>query len=151
MTLEIGISTDDKNRINKSYTMQYSYNGVLKEPTSVINPVILVYAPLDMLTGCNYVYIPIFRRFYYISEMKSATNDTCTISCHVDVLMSFKDDIYACTGYVDRQQDIVNYMLPDPQKIKQVNPAISTVPFTTPEEASGFTYCLITTKAVSSE
>lgn len=149
MTIGIGISTDDKNKINKSYTMQYTLDGSLKEPTSVIDPVILIQAPLDMLADCNYVYIPIFRRFYYITGMKSATNDTCTISCHCDVLMSFKDDLMNCVGYVDRQQDVVNYMLPDPQKIKQVNPAISTVAFTPPEEASGFTYCLITTKAVS--
>lgn len=148
MTLDIGNCSDEKKKINKSFTGRYTLEGAIKEPSSIIDPVILIECDLSMIAGCNYCYIPEFRRYYYINNIKTATNTTCTVSLHVDVLMSFKTEINQCSGYVDRNEDIVSYMLSDAEREKQVNPAISTVPFTTPAGASGYTYCLITTKSV---
>lgn len=149
MTIEIGNCYNEKNSLTKSFTSNYSLPGNIKEPSSVIDPVILIEANLSMIAGCNYCYIPEFRRYYYINNMKTATNTTCTLSLHVDVLNSFADQIKSCAGYVDRNEDIVSPMLSDAERQKQVNPAISTVPFTVPTEASDYTYCLITTKSVN--
>ena len=146
--IELGISTDDKNKLNKSPTMMQEFEGCLKEPSSVIDPVILLEAPLNAISKMNYMRIPAFNRWYYITNIKSATATTCTIHCHVDVLYSNVDAISACAGYVNRNEDIVSYMLTDNEKPRQVNPVYSTVPFTKPAEASGYTYCLITTKSV---
>lgn len=146
MTINLGICTDEKNKIQKTVTTMQSFEGKIKEPSSVVDPVILIQADLSAVAGYNYAYIPAFRRRYYINNIKSATNDTCTISLHVDVLASFVDDLMNCAGYVERNEDIVSNMLQDNVRPKQVNPAISTVPFTVPTEGSGFTYCLVTTK-----
>lgn len=148
MILEIGTCVSEKNSLSKNYTLNYSLTGNIKEPSSVIDPVILIQADLSMLAGCNYCYIPVFRRFYYITNMKTATNETCTLSLHVDVLQSFNEEIKACSGYVDRNEDIVSPMIADAERQRQINPAISTVPFSVPTEGSGYTYCLITTRAV---
>lgn len=149
MIIEIGVCTDEKNKLRKTFTKRYEYEGKIKEPSSIINPSILIQAPLSSMAGCNYINIPSFKRYYYINNIKTATNTTCTIDAHVDVLKSFENKILDCSGYVDRQEDIVSVMLADTQRPVQINPAISTVPFTKPSEASGYTYCLITTKAVS--
>lgn len=146
MNIKLGICTDEKNKIQKTFTVMYEYEGHIKEPSSIIDPVILIQADLSSIAGVNYCYIPAFRRRYYINNIKSATNDTCTISCHVDVLASFVDDIMNCAGYVERNEDVVSHMLQDNVRERQVNPAISTVPFTVPNEGSGYTYCLVTTK-----
>lgn len=148
MTIEIGNCLDERNKLNKSFTSRYDLTGYIKEPSSIIDPSILIEADLGMISGCNYAYIPEFRRYYYITNITSSTNTTCTLSLHVDVLMSFHDQIVECYGYVDRQEDIVSVMIADPEKLKQINPSISTVPFTVPEGTDGYTYCLITTKSV---
>lgn len=148
MTIQLGNCLDNKKKIKKSFTARMELTGHIKEPSSIIDPVILIEADLGSLSGFNYCYIPIFRRYYYITNMKTATNDTCTISCHVDVLMSFSDQILGCSGYVDRQEDEVSVLISDSDKVKQINPAISTIPFSTPANATGYTYCLITTRSV---
>lgn len=148
ISLILGNSIDDKKKIKKNFTERLTLEGVIKEPTSVLNPSILIEQNLSLIAGCNYAYIPALKRYYYIDNMKSGTNDTCTVELKVDVLMSFKDEILACAGYVDRNQDIVSYMISDAERTKQVNPAISTVPFTVPQGNDGYTYCLITTKSV---
>lgn len=149
MTIEIGVCLDEKNKLTKTFNSLYSLTGYIKEPSSVIDPVILIEEDLSFITGCNYIYIPAFRRYYYIRNMKSATNTTCTIESHVDVLKSFQSDILACSGYVDRNEDICSVMIPDPERLKQSNPVVSTVPFTPPASASDYTYCLITTQSIS--
>lgn len=144
----LGNSFDDKQKINKAFTKRVTLPGVIKEPSSIIDPSILIQANLGDLSGYNYCEIPAFRRFYYITNIKSATNDTVSLNLHVDVLMSFRDALMSCTGYVDRNENVVSPMITDAERLRQVNPAISTVPFNTPAESGGYTYCLLTTKAV---
>lgn len=149
MTIILGNCTDEKNKIRKTFTPRYTYdNCKIKEPSSIINPTILIQADISSLAGCNYMQIPAFKRYYYINNITSATNTTCSIVAHVDVLKSYENQILDCSGYVDRQEDIVSVMLADTQRPQQVNPAISTVPFTRPSLANQYTYCLITTKSV---
>lgn len=148
ISIILGNSFDDKKKINKAFTKRVTLSGVIKEPSSIINPSILIQANLGDLSGYNYCEIPDFRRCYYITNIKSATNDTVSLDLHVDVLMSFRDQLMSCTGYVDRQEHVVSPMITDAERIRQANPAISTVPFNTPTESGGYTYCLLTTKAV---
>lgn len=148
MIIDIGNNSEEKNKIRKYFNKRFSLTGNIKEPSSIIDPVILVQCDLSSISSCNYCFIPEFQRYYYITNAKSATSTTCTLHLHVDVLKSFEDAILSCTGYVDRQENEISVLISDPEKIRQVNPAISTVPFDTPAEATGFTYCLITTKAV---
>lgn len=148
MNIQIGSMYSPRNKIIKNYVFNYDLDGCIKEPSSVINPSILIEAPLDLISGCNYMYIGAFNRYYIINDIKSATNTTCTVSATCDVLMSYKDDLLNCAGYIERNEDVVSFLLADSDRLRQVNPAISTVPFTVPTEAEGYTYCLITTRAV---
>lgn len=143
--IELGVCTNEKNQINKQVSYLYTLEGTIKEPSSIIDPVILIQANIQQISNCNYCRIPAFQRKYYINNIKSATNDTCTISLHVDVLNSFADSILNCSGYVNRNEDVVSRMLQDNAKQRQVNPAISTIPFSVPTQGEGYTYCLITT------
>ena len=148
ITLQIGICTDEKNKLEKTPTIQYEYEGVIKEPSSVVDPIILIEAPLKQISRMNYCRIPEFNRWYFITNIKSATNTTCTIHCHADVLYSNLEELLNCSGYVERNEDIVSPMLSDNEKPRQVNPALATIPFDMPTETAGYTYCLITTKSV---
>ena len=80
-------------RIDKDLTHLHTYDCILKESTSIINPTIRLKATdVNVLKG-NYCYIPKFNRFYYINNVTSINADTWELSLHVDVLMSFRDDI----------------------------------------------------------
>ena len=80
-------------RIDKDLSHLHTYDCILKESTSIINPVIRLKATdVNVLKG-NYCYIPKFNRFYYVNNVTSINADTWELSLHVDVLMSFRDDI----------------------------------------------------------
>ena len=80
-------------RIDKDLTHLHTYDCILKESTSIINPTIrLKVTDVNVLKG-NYCYIPKFNRFYYINNVTNINADTWELSLHVDVLMSFRDDI----------------------------------------------------------
>ena len=50
----------------------------------------------------NYIYIPDFRRYYYVSNWVYNADGTWTAICTIDVLASWKNEIIASPGYVGR-------------------------------------------------
>lgn len=73
----------------------------LKENTSIMNPSIII-TGLGSWTTVNYVYIPDFRRYYFIQNVTAINSTTCQIDLDVDVLASFKSSITAQTFTVER-------------------------------------------------
>lgn len=79
---------------------------LLRDYTSVINPVIVVEAKLSLqvpenFDSYNYVEIPEFNRFYFVDNI-GYNNNTWIFSLTVDVLGSFRDDIRASSQFVTR-------------------------------------------------
>lgn len=107
------ISNSDKRALDKSITDIATYNGVLKDETSIINPVIRIEADLSDIAMCNYMTIDTFGRKYFITDIKSITSDIVEISGHVDVLSTYADGIRKNTGITYRQQNNWNLYLDD--------------------------------------
>lgn len=110
-------NTAENNRVDKTafLTLFEELNGTLREPCSIISPSITV--QLTKLPNFNYVYIPIFNRYYYVTNLVFVTNELVNISMRCDVLMSFKQYIYQQEAYVGRQEfdfnvDIIDNKLP---------------------------------------
>ncbi len=91
MEIKLYITTSEKNKIGKTLTSDRSFNGNLRNETSVINPIIILES--DNISTFNYAYIPDFNRYYFITEISSVKNGLWKISLSVDVLESFKDSI----------------------------------------------------------
>ena len=70
---------------------------VLKEPTSVINPVFI-------LTGYDltYNYIQWGSRYYFVDDIIIVHNNVAEYHCSTDVLATFKSDIGSSSQYVTR-------------------------------------------------
>ena len=103
----------ENNRLNKDIQQLYSYDGILKEQVSIINPSIFIEQHIQNLGGANYMYIESLGRYYYIDDMVSVSYTLTEVHAHVDVLMSFKDYIISNGGIVKRSQNDWNLYLND--------------------------------------
>ena len=68
--------------------------GTLRDESSIINPIILISSEKeDIPYMYNYAYIPAFGRYYFITDIESVRTGIWRVSMHVDVLMSYKEQI----------------------------------------------------------
>lgn len=129
--VDIYVNSSPTNKINKSLT-QTSHNlGTLRAGSSIIDPVIIFEVEQAgwPYTNANYMHIPEFNRYYFITNIISKNNMIWEIHGHVDVLMSFSDAILAQTAIVSRQQGQYNMYLDDGSFMAYQNPIIQTKRF----------------------
>lgn len=116
--------------------------GTLRTGSSIIDPVIIVEAnaPGFQANDSNYIYVEEFGRYYYITNIISINYTLWELHCHVDVLMSYKEQIRAQIAIVARQEAQYNLMLDDGIFMCYQNPKIQTKLFSnaTPFETQEF-------------
>lgn len=111
MFINLYNNTSPPNYVNKSIAEVISLEGTLREPTSIIDPVVIVERNSPM--GFNYAHIPIFNRYYFITGISSETNSLVAIAMHVDVLMTYKEQIANMNAIIKRQENQYNLYLDD--------------------------------------
>ena len=107
------VNNSEKNRLDKEVTTISTLTGVLKNETSIINPIILVEGDLSSYVNCNYMQIPVFGRSYFVSNIRSIRRNLFEITAHVDVLSTYKTSIRANSAIVRRQENNWNLYLND--------------------------------------
>lgn len=117
------------NKVGKNLTTLFTVSGTLKEETSIINPVFLLDIPISDLKLANYISVPEFSRLYFIQDIVSVTRSLTEVSCHVDVLESFKDEIKANKAIIFRQENEWNLYLNDGVLEVYQNPIVTTHEF----------------------
>ena len=100
-------------RIDKSLEHLHTYDCILKDSTNIVNPTIRIKASDVNVTRGNYGYIPKFKRFYYVNNVRSINADIWEIDLHCDVLMSFRDDIIEHTVIFNHSESAYNLYLND--------------------------------------
>ena len=94
--MEITLYTNDSenNKLEKTITNSILLEGNLRDESSIINPIILISSNKeDIPYMYNYAYIPAFGRYYFITDIESVRTGIWRVSMHVDVLMSYKEQI----------------------------------------------------------
>lgn len=110
-----------------------------KGSTSILKPILIFRYTNDSSVpkyfNCNYIRIgsPI-NRYYFVDEIITPVNKLIEIHCHVDVLMTYKNEIRQNKGIVLRQENQWNLYLNDGTFKVYQNPVILTKEF-----PSGFT------------
>lgn len=99
-----------KNEINKTLATPIVKTCSVKDGITLEDPVIYMSYDISLL-GLNYAYIPDFGRYYFVTGIE-IDGKTIYISLHVDVLMSFKNDILASMGTATRS-NFYNKNIPD--------------------------------------
>lgn len=107
----------DTHRVDKTeyLTQVGSLMGVLREACSLISPSINV--QLNYIPNFNYVYIPIFNRYYYVTNVTSIRKDLWEISLDIDVLMTYRDGIKKLDAFVVRNEHTYNDFLIDDRRV----------------------------------
>lgn len=115
MTLSLYENKSDERVLNKSITTVATYEGYLRDESSITNPVVLIEGVFNIYNNgnVNYMYLPDYRRYYYITDIIQKRANLVEIYGRVDVLMSFKDEIKSCSGIVKRQANKWNLYLDD--------------------------------------
>lgn len=131
MEIVLFINSADKERVDKSaYLSQLGeLEGYLRDPASLENPTITLQlknavasgiadadnvqvvdadgnaiASSFRITDANYMYIPEFGRYYYITDITMHHSGLFIISARVDALMSFKEYIKELNCFVSRNE-----------------------------------------------
>lgn len=111
MTVFLYHNTSDNNRLDKSISGIGYFSGSLRSESSVLEPSILIKA--DNLSGANYMHIPDFGRYYYITDVISVRTGLWMIHGHVDVLMTYASSIRSCGAVLARSESEYNLYLDD--------------------------------------
>lgn len=111
MIINLYQNTSPANYVNKAPTQVGSLEGILRSPTSILDPVIILERADP--TGFNYIGIPAFSRYYYVNGVSSESSNLIAISTHVDVLMSYASQIQNFDAVVRRNENKWNLYLDD--------------------------------------
>lgn len=103
----------DNNVVNKQLTSVINLTGTLRNESEVVDPTILM--EIDDPNKFNYLYIPAFKRYYYVTDRNSVRNGLVEVSAHCDVLMTYKTQFLALPAVINRNTSDYNVYLPDEQ------------------------------------
>lgn len=115
MDIIIYNTKDDSRVVDKTLVEVVRFSNVtLKESTGVTNPTIVITGvSVDDVSLFNYCRIPKFGRNYFINEITAKKGKVLELSCHVDVLTTYKDDILKSKQLIERQENVKNSLLVD--------------------------------------
>lgn len=115
------------NRVDKTtYLVDVdALTGVFREECSMQRPSVLINT-LE-IPSFNYVYIPAFNRYYYVTSITSVSYGLWRVELNCDVLMSFKDKIKTLPALIGRQENDYNNYLVDNEIPTEKTPQITVI------------------------
>lgn len=137
-------NASDPNVLGKSLTTLQGTQGTMKRATSIINPIFTVKGDVGSIAGLNYCYVPQFHRYYFINDIVSIRNDLWQISCHCDVLETYKAGLLDTSAVIARQEYNYNLLLDDGTLKSTANPIIKVKQFPSNFANLGNTFVLTT-------
>ena len=131
MNIKLCSSASEVVAINKDISIIDDVSATIKGALSVENPVLILQYKSDIQSNVNYVYIPEYNRYYFVTDIINLTGGRYELHCKVDVLMSFKDYILNLSCIVDKQssKDNANMYLDDGSFVVQSKEFVDTINF----------------------
>lgn len=112
MEIILYYNNSEKIKLDKELTQIGTIEGRLFQNTSITKPSIMF--DLDTAVfSANYLYIPQFNRYYFITDVINVSANKWQIQGRVDVLTSFKSAIRENTAIIERQENEYNLYLDD--------------------------------------
>ena len=139
-SIQLMNNQEELNKINKNPSGVMTLTGELREESSIIDPVIIIEYD-GTLTNVNYMYIPEFHRYYFITQINSVRTKLWRVCGHCDVLKTYAQGILGCDCVVARNQNNFNLYLNDAYFKVYSNPRVQILNF--PQKFSGESYVLV--------
>lgn len=128
MTVNIGTCLDDPRKMNKSPSLTISANCDIHDATDIMNPVFIL-AYNAAYIGCNYMYVPDWGRYYYITAVTALSGTRMQIEGKEDTLQTFAAELSEIECAINKQEQfegVATLFFKDPDII----PRQDTVTFT---------------------
>lgn len=102
----------EPNRVDKTSELVLvdTITGTMRDSISVTDMSIEIEYPIPTF---NYVYIPLFNRYYFVDDITAVVYGVWDVALSVDVLMTYKDTIKTLEAFVDRSQSNYNLKIID--------------------------------------
>lgn len=113
MTVNLYRTSSDPRMLSKALTDAGSYNCKPYRDASVTTPQIILRVNSADLAGVNYMYIPDFGRYYWVTDVTFLTGGRAVVSGTVDVLMTYAGGIRGLRVNIDRAQGQTENYIPD--------------------------------------
>lgn len=105
-TLYIFSKKENSTAIPSDSTRHETFNIQLKEPSSILNPTII-------LSGAhisyNYAYIPQYTRYYFVTEQTILTGERTQLTLACDELASWRNAIQNYAAFIERSSNAALY------------------------------------------
>lgn len=88
MKVQFYTTTDNANTINKTLNLDKTLNIFFRQAVDEQSPVIIMNK--NNLANSNYVYIPDFKRYYFISDVNNYTATLVKLQLKTDLLMTYQ-------------------------------------------------------------
>lgn len=95
------------NTINKELEEVKTINAVFKRDFNFLSSILTIHT--NEAIDSNYLYIPIFKRYYFITNQEIIAKNIFNIYIEVDVLESFKTDIFNCEALIKTSTNYNKY------------------------------------------
>ena len=103
----------------RNFISQQTLECVLKEGSDILKPELLIESSNPI--GFNEMYIPDFKRYYFIGCENVSNNLWRIYSLGVDTLYTYKNEILALNAIIDKQENIHNDLIDDGSYVRQVD------------------------------
>ena len=95
MKVEFYKTSDNVKTVNKTLDLNKTVDIVFRQSVDEQAPVIIM--NIDNLSDSNYIHIPDFKRYYFISDVDNLTANLVRLHLTTDLLMTYNDIILNTT------------------------------------------------------
>lgn len=127
--ITIQTNSSESNKLDKTLTDIATLTGTLRADTSIIDPVFQIEGDLSSYINANYCTVSSFGRSYFIQNIRSLRANLFEITCHVDVLSSFKTQIRTNSAIIHKSERNWNLYLNDGSLQAQQDVSVTTHKF----------------------
>lgn len=149
MKIQLLKNTANTKSFNRNFVKSYSFDCVLKEGSDVLSPSIIL--ETGNMTDYNEMYIPDFKRYYFIGWENISNSLWRAYAKEIDVLYTYKASILGLNAIIDKQEYLHNDLLDDGSYVKQVNTMPEVQQFSGGFEENPSNILVLTGASVSSE
>ena len=94
-------NNSDLNVIDKILTNETTFNCMARQSINILSPEIIIEG--QNISNFNYAFIPILRRYYFITDITLLKMNMFALNLRVDVLKTYSADIRNSKGAIIKQ------------------------------------------------